>query len=150
LRKDLKDPIRNDLANRCIDGLSLTHDVFGLCLNPSSSFEIFFMDNKPRLMIEYAKTVVGARNPKIEYKQACFFDTWEENLRFAVRQAVEHDMFTVENFDKQSELIQLFVKQSCENLSCNNEISSHILNKTILDHVGEVCSPNIGISKRKM
>lgn len=150
LRKDLKDPIRNDLAHRCIDGLSFTHDVFNLCLNTASSFEIFFMDNKPRLMIEYAKTVVGSRHPKIEYKQACFFDTWEENLRFAVRQAVEHDMFTVETFDKQSELIQFFVKQSCENLACNNEIVSHILKKTILDHVGGVCFPDIGISKRKI
>lgn len=137
LRKDLKDPIRNDLAHRCIDGLSFTHDVFNLCLNTASNFEIFFMDNKPRLMIEYAKMVVG-------------FESWEETLRFAVRQAVEHNMFTVEKFEKQSELIQFFVKQSCENLACDNEISSHILKKTILHHVGDIGSPDMGISKRKI
>lgn len=151
LRKNLLDPIRNHLAHRFVDGLSLTHEVFKLCLNQESSFNIFFLDNKPRLMIEYAKNVVGSRNPKIEFKQACFFDTWEENLKFAVRQAVEHEMFTVENFDKQSELVQFFVKQSCENLPFNNKIRSHILKQTLLDHVGEnISAPNTGISKRKI
>lgn len=151
LRKDLWDPIRNDLAHRCIEGLSLTHEVFNLCLNPESSFNIFFMDNKPRLMIEYAKNVVGSRSPTIEFKQACFFDTWEENLKFAVRHAVEHDMFTIETFDKQSEIVQCLVKHSCQNLSSNNPISAHILKKTLLDHVGEDVSPaHMEISKRKM
>lgn len=135
LRKDLVDPIGNDLAHRCIDGLSLTHDVFNLCLNPASSFEIFFMENKPRLMIEYAHTVVGSRNPKVVFKQACFFDTWKENLKFAVRQAVEHEMFTPELFDKQTEMVQAFVKQSCEDLPTKNEISSYILRSRMHDEV---------------
>lgn len=135
LRKDLRDPIRNDIAHRCIDGLSLTHDVFKLCLNPASSFNIFFMDNKLRLMIEYAHTVVGSRNPKVVFKQACFFDTWEENLKFAVREAVKHEMFTPELFDKQTEIIQLFVKQSCENLPAKNEISSYILRSRMHDEI---------------
>lgn len=145
------DPISDDLAHRHTDALAFTNDIFLLCLSAASNFNLRLEDKGPNLFIEYAKYVPG-RDPKIVFKQGCFFDTWEDILKFAVRTAVQHEIMTVEKFDNQPEKIQFFVKRACENLASNSEIASHILKQSILDHVSEdtpQCSTGL-MSKRKI
>lgn len=145
------DPISDDLAHHHTDALAFTNDIFLLCLDASSSFNLRLEDKGPNLLIEYGKYIAGARNPQIVFKQGCFFDTWEDILKFAIRTAVQYEIITTDKFDKQSEKIKFFVQQACQNIPSNNEISSHILKHTLLDHVGEdFSSPNTGISKRKI
>lgn len=146
------DPISDDLAHRHTQALEFTHDIFLLCLDASSNFNLRLEDKGPNLLIEYGKYVPGGRDPKIVFKQGCFFDTWEEILKFAVRMAVQHEIITADKFDKQSEKVRFFVKQACENLPSNSEIASHILRQSILDHVDEdLPKHNTGSSvKRKI
>lgn len=140
------DPVRSVIALKYKESLEFANSMIVLCLNGHTKTAFKLNANKKSVTVNtvYAKY---KQTPELCVNAVENFYSWEDLLGKMVKKSVEHEMFSPQDFDNQSIMVQDFIKKTCQNENGQSNLMCHIARARMCDEL-EVIPTSSKIKKR--